>query len=175
MKVLPDRVRHLRRQPFLHLKAASKAVEHARELADADHLIARQIGDRRLADDRRQVVLAMRLERDVLEQHDLVIAAHLLEGAAKVARRILAIADRIFAPGAGDARGRVQQPLAVGIVAGPADQGPHRLADVVRHRNLAWLGDEIAVLWVAAVHFFASFRRSLCTAALQSPRPVESF
>src|SRR5215210_3368010 len=52
-----------------------KAVQHARQFADADDLVARQISDRRLADDRRHVVLAMRLERDVLQQHDLVVTA----------------------------------------------------------------------------------------------------
>src|SRR6185295_9965018 len=84
-------------------------------------------------------------------------AAHLLEGAAEVARRILGIADRIFAPGARDAHGRIEQALAVRIVAGPADQGPDRLADVVRHRDLLGFGDEIAVFGVAAVHSSASF------------------
>ena len=69
-----------RGQPLLHLQPPRKAVEHARQLGDADDAVARQIGDRRLADDRRHVMLAMRLERDVLEQHDLVIAADLLEG-----------------------------------------------------------------------------------------------
>ena len=97
----------------------------------------RQIGDRRLADDRREMMLAMRLERDVLQQHDLVIAADLLEGAAEMVRRILGIAARIFLPGARDPRRRVEQPLAVGIVAGPADQGPHRL--LRRRRGTATL------------------------------------
>ena len=110
----------------------------------------RQIGDRRLADDRRQMVLAMRLERDVLQQHDLVIAADLLEGAAEMVRRILGIAARIFLPGARDPRRRVEQALAVGIVARPADQGAHRLLDVVGHGDLARLADQIAVFGVAA-------------------------
>ncbi len=84
LEVLPDAVGHLRGQPFLHLKPARKAMEHARELADADHLVVGQIGDRSLADDRRKVVLAMRLKRNVLEKDDLVVAADLVEGAAQV-------------------------------------------------------------------------------------------
>ena len=137
LQMLADAVGDLRGQPLLHLQPPGVAVQHAGELGDADDAVARQIGDRRLADDRREVMLAMRLERDVLQEHDLVIAADLLEGAAEMMRGILLIAARIFLPGAGDPRRRVEQPLAVGIVAGPADQGAHRLLDVVGHRDLA--------------------------------------
>ena len=119
----------------------------------------RQIGDRRLADDRREVMLAMRLERDVLQQHDLVIAADLLEGAAEMVGRILAIAAGIFAPGARDALRRVEQPLAVGIVAGPADQGPHRLLDVVAApRPCAARATRSPSSGSASLPCFASFR-----------------
>ena len=68
------------------------------------------------------MVLAMRLERYILEKDDLVIAADLLERAAEVLRRILAIAAGIFLPGAGDPGGRIEQALSVGIVAGLTQQ-----------------------------------------------------
>src|SRR3546814_13434173 len=78
-EMFPDAVRHLGGEPLLHLQAAGKAVQHARQLGYADHPVARKIGDMRLADDRRQVMLAVRLEGNVLQKHDLVIAAHLAE------------------------------------------------------------------------------------------------
>src|SRR3546814_2490042 len=81
--MFPDAVRHLGGEPLLHLQAAGKAVQHARQLGYADHPVARKIGDMRLADDRRQVMLAVRLEGNVLQKHDLVIAAHLAEGDRK--------------------------------------------------------------------------------------------
>src|SRR3546814_3601317 len=63
-EMFPDAVRHLGGEPLLHLQAAGKAVQHARQLGYADHPVARKIGDMRLADDRRQVMLAVRLEGD---------------------------------------------------------------------------------------------------------------
>ena len=146
--MLPDRVGDLRGQPLLHLEAAGEAVKHPRELADPDHLVVRQVGDRRLADDRRHVVLAVRLERDVLQQHDLVIAADFLEGAAKMLRGIFLIAARIFPPRARDAPRRIEQAFAVGVVAGPADQRPDRFA-TSSGTPCRWRLDEIAVVGLA--------------------------
>ena len=54
-----DAVRDLRGQLLLHLEAARVGVDHARELADADDLVGRQVADVRAADDRRHVVLAV--------------------------------------------------------------------------------------------------------------------
>ena len=71
----------LRREPLLHLQAARERVDEAGELRDADHAIARQVADVHLPADRRHVVLAERLEADVAQDHDLVVAADLLEGA----------------------------------------------------------------------------------------------
>src|SRR5438309_5094442 len=97
------------------------------------------------------MVFAVGLERDVLEQDNLVIAADLFERAAEMVRRIFPIAARIFAPGAGDAPRCIEQPLAGRIVAGPADQGADRLGhirwDVTSRRGF----DEVAVLWIAVV------------------------
>ena len=73
-----------------------------------------------LADDRGDVVLAMRLEADVLQEDDLVIAVGLLEHALQQRHRVLVIAAEIFAVGADDTVGRAEQPLALRVVAGPA-------------------------------------------------------
>src|SRR5206468_3983800 len=88
-----------------------------------------------LADDRRHVMLAMRLERYVLEQHDLVVAAHLLEHAGKVMGWVLRIAPAIFLPRAGHPLGRIEQSLASRIVSAPADQGADRFLHLVRDRK----------------------------------------
>ena len=162
----PDAVGDLRGQPLLDLQAPGEAVEHARQLADSDHLVARQIGDRRLADDRRHMMLAMRLERDVLQQHDLVIAADLLEGPGEVDRRVLGIAAGIFAPGPRHALRRVEQAFAVGVVAGPADQVRTASADLAGDVDLGRGFDQVAVFGVAMfAHALKLLRDSSATAA----------
>src|SRR3546814_16376266 len=83
-------------QPFLHLEPARIAVEDACEFRNADDAVLRQIGDRRLAGDRRHMMFAVRLERNIAQQHDLVIAADLFESAGQMNRRVLAIAVAIF-------------------------------------------------------------------------------
>src|SRR5688500_1085972 len=47
---------------LVYLEAAGVAVDDACELADADDFVGRQVADVRAADDRRHVMLAMRLE-----------------------------------------------------------------------------------------------------------------
>ena len=78
----------LRGHLLLHLEAAREDVDHARELADADDLVGRQVADMGAADDRRHVVLAVRLELDVAQHDHLVVAADFLEGAAQVLARV---------------------------------------------------------------------------------------
>src|SRR5918993_778905 len=168
LEMLPDRVRHLRGQPLLHLEPPGKAVKHARELADPHHLVARQVSDRRPADDRGHVVLAMALERNVLQQHDLVIAADLVEGPAEVDRRVLLVAASIFLPRLGNTPRRIEQAFAVGIVARPADEGADRVAHLVRDFAFRRGLDEVAVLGLAMlerVHRPSSIAMSSATAA----------
>ena len=54
---------------------------HAGELRQADDAFGREIGDMRLADEGHHVVLAMRIEGNVADEHDIVIAADVFEGA----------------------------------------------------------------------------------------------
>ena len=83
------------------------------------------------------MMLAVRLKGDVAQQHDLVIAADLFEGARQMDRRILAIAAAIFLPRPRDPLGRVEQALARRIVARPFDQRPHRRGDMIGDHDLA--------------------------------------
>src|SRR5690348_16649586 len=139
------------------------------KLADSDDLVPRQIRDRRLADDRRHVMLAMRLEGDVLQQHDLVISADLFEGAVEMYRRVLGVPLGIFAPSAGDSARRVEQPFAVGIVTRPADQRADCLLHLLRNFTCLRRFDEIAVFGLAMiegrVHFASSCWMSAATSA----------
>ncbi len=121
-----DRVGDLRRHPFLDLQPPGVDLDQPGQLGDADHALARQVGNMRPAEDGRHVVLAMRDEADVAQQHDPVIAAALLEGPFQQPDRILVVAGEPVGIGAEDAVRRVHQALAAGIVAGPADQRPHR-------------------------------------------------
>ena len=80
-----------------------------------------------LADDRRDVVLAMQFEADVLQRDDLVVTIGFLEGALQQRYRIHAIAAEELLVGAHDAVGSAEQPFAAGVVAGPAQQGANRV------------------------------------------------
>ena len=133
LQIVPYALGDLRGQPLLNLQAPGIAFQHPRQLRDTHNAIGGQIGDRRGAGDRRQMVLAMRLERDVPQQNHLVIASDLLEGAGEMGRGILVVPRCIFAPGAANAGGRVAQALAVGIVARPQQQGADRILHRFRH------------------------------------------
>ena len=89
---LVDRIGDLRGELLLDLQAPGIDLDHARELADADHAAARNIGHAGVADDRRHVVLAMALEANIAQHHHLVIALDLLEGFLQDGGRVLGIA-----------------------------------------------------------------------------------
>ncbi len=120
-------------------------MKHAREFGNSDDAVAGQIGDRGLADDRREMVLAMRLERYVPEQHDLVISADFLEGAAEMMRGVFLISPRIFAPGPRHPGGGIEQPLACWIVASPANQRPDRFLHIFGNLDFGEAPDQVAI------------------------------
>lgn len=72
----------------------------------------------------------------VPQQHDVVIAAHLVEGPAKVGGGILFIAASIFLLGAGEAERRIEKPLTVRIIASAADDRADRLLDIIGYWDL---------------------------------------
>src|SRR6185312_14139747 len=108
---LAQGVGDLRRHLLLDLQALRIDLDEPRQLRDADDAAVRQIGDMRLADDRRDMVLAMRFEADVLQYDHLVIAVDLAEGAMQLLDGVAAVAAEIFLVGAYDAVGRAAQPL----------------------------------------------------------------
>jgi hypothetical protein len=62
----------------------------------------------------------MRLEADVLQQDDLVVAGNLLEGAMQQRHGVFAVAVEEFFIGAHHPVGSAEQPFARRVVAGPA-------------------------------------------------------
>ena len=121
-----DAVGDLRGELLLHLQAPRIAVDHARELADADHLVGGQVADMHPSDDGRHVVLTVRLEADVAQHDHLVVAADLLEGAPQVGGRVDLVAGKPVAVGIHDPMRGVAQALAARVLTRPAQQRAHR-------------------------------------------------
>ena len=60
-------------QALLQLQPPREDVDEARDLAEADHLAVRDVGDVALAEERQQVMLAHAVEVDVAHDHHLAI------------------------------------------------------------------------------------------------------
>jgi hypothetical protein len=71
------------------------------------------------------MVLTMRLEADVAQHDDLVVAVDLLERALEEGLGVLSVAAEPFLISAGDPRWRGGEALAIRVVAGPTDQCAH--------------------------------------------------
>src|SRR6516225_6491378 len=112
---------------LLDLQAAGKDLDQPRQFGNADHPVARQIADVNAADDRCEVMLAMRLKADVAQHYDFVVTAGFLEGAFEVIARIVFVTGEPFLVRAHHARRGGNEPSALRIVAGPADQCAYRI------------------------------------------------
>ena len=99
--------------PLLHLEPLGVPVDEAGQLGEPAHAprVARYVDDVGFADERQEVVLAKRRERDVADHHHLVVVD--LELPVEVVARILVVADQQFAERAGDAGRRLGQSIAV--------------------------------------------------------------
>ena len=75
--------------------------------------------------ERHHVVLAVRIEADVLHQHEIVVAAGLAECTVEHLHRALAVALIDFLVGANHALGRLEQTFTLRIVARIGDQRTH--------------------------------------------------
>src|SRR5262245_53722541 len=115
-------IRDLRRQRFLHLQPPRERLDDARELADADHRAIGEVPDVHFADDRRHVMLAVRLEADVAQHDHLVVALDLAERAPQELDGIIVVAAEPVFVGAHDAARGTEEPLALGVVADPLEQ-----------------------------------------------------
>ena len=68
-----EELRDLLGEPLLDLEPARVHLDDARDLREPDHPAARDVGDRRRPEERQQVVLAERVERDVLDDDHLAV------------------------------------------------------------------------------------------------------
>jgi hypothetical protein len=119
---------HLARQAFLDLQPPREAIDQPGQLGEADHALAGQVGHVCVADEGQHVVLAGGLERDVLEQDQLVVPVHVAERGAQDLRGVLVVAGEQLRPALDHARRGVLQALAVRVVAdGPQDRAQRLL------------------------------------------------
>jgi hypothetical protein len=95
------------------------------ELRDAYNAIVGKIANVDPADDRRHMMLAMRFELDVAQQHDLIVAPDLFEGSFQIFKWIFEITRKPFFISAHDMGGSSEQSFAIRTVAGPAKERAH--------------------------------------------------
>src|SRR6188508_166986 len=134
-----DAVRDLRRQRFLHLQPACERLDDTRQLADADDLAIRKVTDVHSADDRRHVMLAVRLEAYVAQHDHLVVAFDLAEGAPQELERVVFVAAEPILVSTNDASWSAQETFAVRVVADPFEQRPDG-SFCFRTRGFAFFG-----------------------------------
>ena len=140
---LVDRRDDLAGQAFLGLEAAGEDVDDAGELREPNDFFTGIVGDMGLADERHHVVLAMRKEGDVTDEHDVVVAAEIFEGAIQRILGGLAVAGVEVLVGLCHPLRGIAQTLAIRIVTSPGDQranGPLGLGTGRPHALVA-LGD----------------------------------
>ena len=110
-------------EPLLQLRAPGDGVDQPRELGDADHAPARHVGDMRRAAEREEVVFADREEGDIAEDHHFVVA--LVEADLEQRFGVDFASAEHFLERRGDAAGRFEQSLAVGVFAQREQQFAH--------------------------------------------------
>src|SRR3569623_300160 len=128
---LVERRRDLRGEMLLRLQPMRECIDEARNLRQPDDAIDRRIGDVRLAVERHDVMLAMRMEFDVADQHKIVVARGLAEGAVQHLGRALVVALKQLVISLDHAAGRVEQAFALGIFADIGEQRLHRVLGLV--------------------------------------------
>ena len=77
------------------------------------------------ADDRCDVMLAVRFEPDVAQQDHFIVASDFLEGAVKIFAGIFEVAGKPFFVGANNAGRRATQAFPVRVIPGPLDERSH--------------------------------------------------
>jgi hypothetical protein len=75
-------------------------------------------------DEGSDMVFAVRVELDVAQHDDVVVAPHIVEGARQGFGRIIFVAAEILAEGLGHSLRGIEQAFAVRVVPGPGQQDP---------------------------------------------------
>ena len=130
IEVIVQGVRDLVGQALLDLQAAREHIHDARDLAQADDFLARDIGDMRLADKGQHMVLAHRRVVDIGDHDHFALAVfHVKQRAVDDRLDILPVAVEHLVVHAGDAGGRFPQTIAVRVFALMQQNQPDRFFD----------------------------------------------
>ncbi len=111
---------NLCRQFFLHLQAPGKSFDNPCEFADADDFLVGQVANMCNSDYRGHVVFAMRLERNITQHDQFIVAIDFLERPLQKSDRVLSIPPEPVVVCQGDPFGCINQAFAFWIIAGPA-------------------------------------------------------
>ena len=124
---LDDRVRDLRRESLLHLRALREPVDQTRDLREPGEatVVTRDVRDMRAPVERSEMMLTHRIQRDVAHQHHLVVVG--LEGHDEMPRGVLVEPAEDLAVHLGDAARGAQQSVALRVLADREENLPHRL------------------------------------------------
>jgi len=125
MDNLIQRISDLRSHFLLDLQAPCLDIHDARQFADPNDALIRQIANMYAADYRRHVMFTMGADFNILEYHHFVVPVGLLKSLLQYSDGILAISGIKLLIGANDPVGRFQQSFAVGIIPGPLNQSPN--------------------------------------------------
>ena len=167
---LLDRIGDLRGQSLLNLQPLGEDLDHAGELGDPDDPFVRNVADPSPTNDRRDMMLAMAFEGDAAEHDHLVVALDLAECLVQNLVRVFVIAREIFAVSTHHTIGRLNQTVAIGVLANPLEYGAERLLGLgVADRRLAAARRSLkfSSLSAIALSLFAPLRaprRHLCAA-----------
>ena len=119
-----DAVADLLGQALLDLQAAGVGLHHAGDLGEPGDAAVRDVGDMGLADEREHVVLAQGEQLDVLDEDHLAVRLREYGGTDDGLAALL-IALRQELPGLRHALGRLDQPLALRVLAQQLEDGLH--------------------------------------------------
>ena len=122
-----ERIRDLRTSAFLNLQSTRIGFDDACNLADPYDTPVRQVSNVCLTDNRHDMMLAVRHELDISQNHHFVISVRFFEGALQIRRRIRVIAsEELFVCICHTAR-RIDQVLTGGVVARPQEVSDRQL------------------------------------------------
>ena len=128
---LLDTVADLLGQALLDLQAAGVSLHHAGDLGKPGDAAVRDVGDMGLADKREHVVLAQGEQFDVLDQDHLAVRLREYGGTDDGLAALL-IALRQELPGLRHALGRLDEPLALRVLAQQLENGFHMPCEFLR-------------------------------------------
>ena len=163
------RVRDLLGHALLYLKPPRVHVDYARELRDAKHLALGYVADRALAVERQHVVLAERVELDVLQDHH-VVRARLEPRAVHDLGDVLPVAARQERKRPRDPLGGLLESVACGVLAKLDEELLHELRDLRLVRRLC-----CPLLHGAVLYHIPGRRTTIVEFALEPARRFHSF